>query len=414
MSREFHQRVSLALNVILAVAAVALIFPRSEPAAMSAVEERPVGTVNAPPSSVKPGLPQYPDAASPQDQRRWLVDQLRAMGVPNKVLARLVWADLDWKWNQRGGELSLKCHGDPDTMAANKLENAMSLDAEMRAALGEEGFKQWDHENMLREANQGKIELTPAETDSAYDLWKKVRQRELELRQAKIKGEMDEADSNDALEKEISEFNQQMKSLLGNERYAKSQQMDDGTSAASLRQNFAKANPSDSQFQELLKTQQQWNERRSELDKQFQDDQSSAAYLDKLKSLDDTREQEYRRVLGDAVFDTLQKEQDFGYNRMKKYADIWGLNDESIDSVYGAMKYYQKNVEDYRARARTLETEGQDVDWDAVNKNIQQFDQETQQALQNYLGKDRFAKMKQNGVFQSGPLEFTRHSAPSQ
>ena len=66
-------------------------------------------------------------------------------------------------------------------------------------------------------------------------------------------------------------------------------------------------------------------------------------------------------------------EQDPNYSRMKKYADIWGLDDVSIDSVYGTMKYYQKSVEDYRAQARALEAEGQEVDWDGVNKNLRQF-----------------------------------------
>jgi len=40
------------------------------------------------------------------------------------------------------------------------------------------------------------------------------------------------------------------------------------------------------------------------------------------------------------------------------------------------------------------------VDWDAVNKNLQQFKEQTQQALQNSLGQDCFNKMQRNGVFQ--------------
>lgn len=44
-----------------------------------------------------------------------------------------------------------------------------------------------------------------------------------------------------------------MKALLGDDRYAKSQQSDDGSAA--LQQDLAQANPSDAQFQELLKAQ---------------------------------------------------------------------------------------------------------------------------------------------------------------
>ena len=176
--------------------------------------------------------------------------------------------------------------------------------------------------------------------------------------------------------------------------------MDDGAAAANLRQDLAKVNPSDSQFQDLLKAQQQLNERRSELDKQFQDDPSSTDYAEQIKALDEARDQEYQRVLGTNVFDTFQKEQDLGYAKMKKYENIWGLDDNTIDCVYGSIKYYEKSVQDYQAQARALEAQGQSVDWDAVNNNLQQFAEQTQQTLQNYLGQDNFNKMQRNGIFQ--------------
>ncbi len=114
-----------------------------------------------------------------------------------------------------------------------------------------------------------------------------------------------------------AEFNQQLKTLLGDERYAKSQGVDDGAAAANLKQDLAKVNPSDSQFQDLLKAQQQLNDRRSAVDKQFQDDPSSADYTAQLKALDDQRDQEYQRVLGTNVFATFQKQQDLDYSKMK-------------------------------------------------------------------------------------------------
>jgi hypothetical protein len=257
---------------------------------------------------------------------------------------------------------------------------------------------------MLREVNQGKIQLTASESDALYDLKKKLQQHQWELEQARLKGEMDDAEINDTAEKAYSEFNQQMKALLGDERYAKSQQTDDETAAANLRQDLTKANPSDSQFRELSKAQQQWNERRSELDKQFQEDQSSPAYAEQLKALDAARDQEYQRVLGTNVFNTFQKEQDGGYSKMKKYANTWGLDENKVDYVYGTMKYYEKSVQDYQTQARALEAQGQSVDWDTVNKNLRQFSEQTRQALQNYLGQDRFNKMQRNGVFQFNQL----------
>ncbi len=412
MSSEFRVRASHILNVILAAMAGALALHRSEPTPIVRVEVIDKAPVETSVFTNQPRLPKYPAVASASDQRRWLIDQLRAMGVPNDVLARVVLADLDKGWNQRGAELAVKFHGDPDKMAALQLEIDRNKDTEMRAALGEEGFRQWDQGNMLREVNQGKIQLTAAETDQAYDLWKKVQQRQLDLEQARAEGTMDPADINDASDKSTSDFSQQMKALLGDERYAESQQVDDVSTA--LTRDLASVNPSDSQFQELLKAQQQWNDQRAALDQQFQTNQASADYAAQIQTMNDSRDQAYRQVLGTNAFTALQKEQDPGYNQMKKYETLWGLDDNKIDSVYGAMKYYQKSVEDYQAQVSALQANGQNVDWDAANKNVQKFADQTQQSLQNYLGQDVFNKMLGNGVFQLSLPALAGHNTQSQ
>lgn len=398
MSREIRHQASLVLNVVLVVAVLALVPHKSAErrAAPSVPEVGPKTMTHETPVVVnQPKLPQYADMASESDRLRWLIHQLREAGVPNNVLARVAQSDLDESWQKRFED----CHGNADTMSALHLEQEKDTESEMRAALGEDGFKLWDQGNMLREANIGKIQLSASETNAIYELKKKLQKRVRDLEQAKLKGEMDDADFNDAQAKAYSEFTEQMKALLGDERYAASQGLDEGTAATNLRQDLAKVNPTDSQFQGLLKAQQQWNEHRSDLDKQFQDDPSSADYADQVKALDEARDQEYQRVLGTNVFDSLQKQQDVDYSKMKKYEDIWGLDDTKIDAVYASLKYYQKSMDDYQAQARALEAQGQSVDWDAVNNNLQQFSEQTQQALQNYLGQDSFNKMQRNGLF---------------
>ena len=415
MSSQFRHRASLLLNIVLAVTALVIVLPRPEPAPAASVKLTNEPPVTEPLTSNQPQSPRYPDVASASDQRRWLIDQLRAMGLPNKVLARVALEDLEKRQNTYAAEISKKFYGDPDTLAAVQLQFDQSLDAEMRAALGEADFRQWDQGNMLREADSGKVPLTSSETDAVYDLWKKLRQHQLDLAQAKVERSMDPADISDAYAKADSEFEQQMKALLGAERYAKSQGIDEGSATASLRQGFAEANPSDAQFQELLQAQQQWNGQRLALDQQFQNDPSSSAYAAQLRALDDARDQEYRRVLGDDVFATLQKEQDPGYNQMKKYETLWGLDDNQINSVYGAIKYYEKGVQDYQAQASALQAQGKKVDWDAVNRNLQQFANQTLQALQDYAGQDTFNKMQKNGVFSLSPPTLPlAHSKPSQ
>jgi hypothetical protein len=401
MSREFRHQASLILNVVLAVTGVILVLHKSErpPAPSARVVSPGKMTSQTPVFTNQPKLPQYKDIPSASDRRRWLIDQLRAMGVPNDVLARVALSDIGDGWQKRFEE----CRGDADSMAALQLGHDMGQDAEMSAALGEESFKQWDQKNMLREAMSGKVDLTASEADAIYDLKKKLQQRQRELDQARLNGTMDDVEINDATDKAYSGFNQQMKVLLGDERYAQSQGLDDGTAAKNLQQDLAKVNPSDSQVQELLKAQRLLAESQAALDKQFQDDPSSAAYAEKTRELAAARDQEYQRVLGTSAFDILQRQQDVGYSKMKKYENIWGLDDSKVDYVYGAIQDYQQAVQDYQSQSSALEAQGQSVDWNAVNNNLQQFAQQTQQGLQNYLGQDHFNKMQQNQIFPFTP-----------
>ncbi len=395
MNRDFLRRLLVVLNVGLGVSAVILVWPRGAVVQTTTSPSSRAAPARAP--ATEPSSLHFPDAETPAKQRRWLVDQLRAMGVPNQVLARVVMKDLDQRWNKRAAELTLKTRGDPEALTALNLEIERSRDADMRDALGAEGFKEWDTENMHREVDTGKVEFSPSETDAAYALWKKLRQRDLELRELKYQGKIDEAGAGEAYAKDVAEFQRQMKTLLGDERYADTQAVGPRAAAANLRQEVAKANPTDAQFQELLNTQQQYNDLRADLARQPPDD---AAYVQRLKDLDEARDEEFRRVLGADAFDALQKQQDFSYAEMKKYEQTWGLDDAKIDYVYGALKYYQKTAEDYQAGARALEAKGQTVDWDAVNKNLQRFAQQTRQALQSYVGADSFDKLQRNGVVQ--------------
>ena len=393
MNNDLWRRTFVMVNVGLAATAVLLAVRKFEPA--------PVTTATSSNAAPKPSPARiapsdgFPGTANVADQRRWLIEQLRAMGVPNRVLARVVLKDLDQRWNKQAAEVSLKYRGDPEVLTNLNLQIERSRDAEMRAALGEAGFREWDRENMRREINTGKVECSPAETDAAYALWKKLQQRDLDLRELKFQGKIDQVGLNDEYARDLADFQQQLKKLLGDGRYAQSQASGAQAANAYLRRDLAGANLTPAQFDELLQTQQQYNDLRADLARQPRDD---ADYVQSLKDLDEARDEEYRRVLGSSAFDSLQKQQDAGYAEMKKYQSQWGLDDAKVDYVYGALKYYQKSADDYQASIRALAAQGQAVDWDSVNKNLEQFAQQTRQTLQSYLGQASFDHLEQNGI----------------
>jgi hypothetical protein len=106
MSSEFRHRASLAFNFVLAVTVVVLALLGSEPApAPSAIEVSPGIMTNETLVFTKhpklPKFPRYTDIASASDRRRWVIDQLRAMGVPNDVLALVARVDRDAQWDSR-------------------------------------------------------------------------------------------------------------------------------------------------------------------------------------------------------------------------------------------------------------------------------------------------------------------------
>ena len=407
MSTTIRYRVSIGLNVLLAAVIAGLVLYWSDDASARAAASKSAGVaIKQKTISDQAIAPSGARLAFGPESRRHLVDELRAQGVPENVLARFALADIEENWAGRFEA----CRGDQDKLTSVQLEHDMGLDAEMRSALGERAFRQWDQKNMIREAMLGsKMQLTADEANAIYDLKKKLQQRQWQLEQARQRGEMDDATISAASNKAFTEYGLGMKTAMGEARYAEAMRGDDGTSA--LKDNLAKVNASDAQFQQLLTLQRQMSDRRAALDKEFQEDPSSELYAQRIKTFEEEQQQEYRRVLGDSAFETLQKEQDGSYMKMRKFGGIWGLDDSKIDSVYGAIKYYQKSAEDYQDQAHVLEAQGQAVDWSAVDKNLQQLAEQTQQRLQKELGSERYKSMQQNGVFPFA--QQPTHRAPS-
>jgi hypothetical protein len=368
--------------------------PDSEKAAAAVYYEKPA--IETQPLVEPSKLPQYQDIKSPSERRRLIVDQLRALGVPNDLLALVTKVDFEAQWDSRFDE----CKGDMDKLAAVQLAMNMNKDAEMRAALGEEGFRKWDQKTMLWEAMSTSVNVTDSEAARIYGLKKDLQRRQNELEQARLNGTMDDAQINDASDKAYAEYFGQMKGILGDERYKKSQQLDDDFVAGNLKAQLAKVAPSDSQFQQLFKAEQELNNSRLELDHQFQGDPSSQDYQAQLKALNDARDQTYQRVLGSNACYSLQEQQDTGYTQMKKYEDLWGLDDSKINYVYDALKNYEKSLQQYQAQLFALQLQGGGVDLDTIKSHLQQITDQTRQSLQNYLGPDSFNKLQRNRVFQ--------------
>ena len=181
MNRENWLKFSLLLNLVLAIVVGILVSRPAKPLPSSPATDSLNHSASSPAvqaagsSSRNEPVPVPTVATSYGDWRDW-VGALRAAGVPNQILAQTVLADLDQRWQKRFEESM----GDADTMTALRLEQETNEESELRSALGPEGFKTWDQERQLKEANMGKIQLSASESDAIYDMKKKL-QRTLDI-----------------------------------------------------------------------------------------------------------------------------------------------------------------------------------------------------------------------------------------
>ncbi len=396
MHRDFPHRASLFLNCALTIVVGALAIGKltSPAASPSASTSTPTGASSAPIFTKSARDASLAEAAGDARSLRGIIDQLRAAGVPNDVLARVALADFEASWDTR----LAACKGDMARSAAVQLEMTMSKDAAMRAALGEEGFRQWDQGCMLWEAMSTPVNVNPDEADAIYALKKKLQQRNNELELARLKGTLDEAAINAASDQAYGDYYRQLNAVLGEERYAKSQQLDDAFTSDILRHQLAQAAPSESQFQELFKTEKAWTKARQELEHRFQGNPSSPEYQSEMAALQEAHDLEYERVLGKDAVAALRKAQDSAYAQMKKFETLWGLDGGKIDHVYDTMKAYDETVSRYRGDVLARQAGGEPVDWNAINQDLRRFADQAQLSLKERIGQASFDKLQGNRV----------------
>ena len=395
MSKRSRYPLSLLLNGVLILAVGMLALYRTAGETGPAAGSIRSATTSLPPVSVRrPEPPRYTGISSGSERRRTIIDRLRAKGVPDEILARVALVDFEAQWDERFDA----CKGDMAKAAAVQLAMQKSKDAEMTAALGEESFRKWDQAYMLWEAMSTPVAVNAVETEAIYGLKKTLQRRNLELEEARLNGTLAEAEISKGYDQAYSDYYRQLNALLGDERYAKSQQLDDAFTGDNLRYRLAAARPGEAQFQELFKMEKESEKVRLELDHRFQNNPTAPEYLAQIKDLNDAKNRDYQRVLGAEAVALLQKLQDPAYSQMKKYQKLWGLDGEKIDYIYDTMKTYEESVEVYKGDILARQKSGQSIDWEAVNRNLGQFAEQTRQTLRSRLGQASFDKLQGNRV----------------
>jgi hypothetical protein len=301
--------------------------------------------------------------------------QLRDAGVPHDVLAGLVISDFEIRWQKQLRELEQRYQAgavSEDERARFEARRDEEQERALRAALGDEGFRQWDKAYSLRDLDVVELQLSSSQTDALYQLRKDRALEDRMLADALRNGEIDETAYNEQQSAAQQEYDQQFKMLLGDERYEALQDSEEGMEGA-LRQRVKSLNLADSQFEVMVEAARKWNRQRAELARRAQQapDQREV-YEQQLRALDAARDREYEHVLGTNDFDQLQKHQDRRYQLLKRQANTWSLSESDIEYIYSSVRHY-----------RGMSPHSRD---------------QVEQSLISYLGPERFERLR-NDLF---------------
>jgi len=356
-------RIALATSLLLNVVWVGTFFfaPARQSATGDLHPREPITSPRQPRIISEPE--QIPEAARLSrgpNQPAWqrALPQLRDAGVPPDVLAALVVSDFELRWQKELRDFEKRYQAgavSDDDRARFEARRDEEQEEALRAALGDEGFRQWDRAYSLRDLDLVELQLSSTETDALYRLRKDRALKDRLLTEAWRDGTIDQADHDEQQSAAQQEYDRQFKLLVGEERYAALQEVEEGMAGA-LRQKARGLNPVDSQLEAMAEAERKWNQQRAELEGQ-------------LRALDAARDQEYQQVLGTNDFDQLQKNQDRRYRLLKRHANSWSLSDSDIDYVYSL-----------------LHQDGSSTD-------------EIEQSLRSYLGSERFGRLRKNDLF---------------
>ncbi|HTZ20629.1 MAG TPA: hypothetical protein VMC06_07085 [Opitutaceae bacterium] len=321
------------------------------------------------------------------------IETLRRAGVPADVLAGLVRADFDKRWQTRAAETQrqyLQGHADADALAVLALEHDARLDAELRSALGADAFRRWDMARVMAALNVGQMQLSDAERDTVYELERGLQDDLRKAQADKLRGGIDQATLN-ILEQNAQEaVARKLRALLGEPRAAQLQGVDD--TIGNLQRGLPTGSLSDAQLQALTEVQRDWDRTRSQL-AALQNNTGHPAYAGAIQRAEEKWRGEFQAIAGADALEQFLKSQDSRYVDLRRFAAGWQVSPLEIEGIFETVGIYDEVVHQYG-----LDAQAREADPGATRAALGQFQQQTERSLQQRLGADRYAVLKQNGI----------------
>jgi hypothetical protein len=394
MSDQKLKRISLVLNMVLAAVCLTLVLrrPAANPNPTTLPQSSPPASAA---DSARVSTAVKRENSNRAEPRNW-IEVLRERGVPEKVIARLAVADFEDRWQARQAQAQEAYHrGDLDSegLAALAQQHDLEEENDLRAKLGDDAFRRWDQERLFQQFNLSNMTLTTAETNSLYELAANHRVLLRGVEKARLQDQMDQATYDAEQAKAQTDFEKQLRALLGDGRYGALR--GESPTVGDLRRSLRGVDLDDRQFATLLEAQEKWDAARAQLEQQ-QVETSDTNLGPQINALTEKRDQAFASVLGTNGFALFQKQQDSRYLEMQKNAARWGLDGSSIDYIYDAIQTYEQAAGEYERKVREIEGQTIKADADALHQNLRSYGRQLAQSLRTNLGDARYDAVRRN------------------
>lgn len=305
------------------------------------------------------------------------------------------------EWQKKNQERSAAYQSgdfDPEKQQREWQRQQLDYERKLKEILGDDRYalyRQSQYGGYYGNSGQlAGLQLTDQQRLAAARVTMQFNDRQNELNQMNQAGEIDPQDYQEQIRQLQNEQSQQLRQAIGEDgalRYQQNQDWDFRRIRSEMRdQNF-----SDAQIDAAFRARQAFNERQQQLQKQSQQGEVKG---EDYQASQETLEQDLKTALGDDGYLGYLKAQDHHYRQLKQYAPAWQLSQGDIDSVWETLHQLQTTIQDAQRQNQAAAKQGQQVDWQQAQQQNATLTQQTEQNLRNYLGDDRYNKLKRAGA----------------
>lgn len=332
-----------------------------------------------------------------------LVGQLRQSGVADESLSALIGAELGRQWQDQRTQIERDFRlGKIDQRDRQEFyaHQETERDQTMKSLLGEDAYVRIDKNSVLRNLNTDGLGLSPEETDKLYQLRKESAKFNAELGRMNAGGEIDPVDFNAERKRQQQQDDDQLKAILGPQRYAEFK-MNNDWGYGQLRRDVRDLNLGDSQVNSIYAANRQFQDEQRELEQLIQSGQLTGKDAqDQIAAAQAARDQQLQQLLGQQGYADYRMTQDDRYRQMVRYAPAWQLSSTDIQNVYRTLDAYKQSIRTTRADSQTANSSSQKISQQQLDDMLRNTAARTEQNLRISLGDDRYDKLKRAGIIQ--------------